>query len=185
MKRSRPDLIDPGTVALVRQLWTAGISACQISADTCIPRRMVRRLARLHGWPDRRRKPRVVTKRAKPLDPVKVEQARVMYADGCPKSEVCWAVGWNAHMFERARREGRWPTPLVQRRAWGDGSSPSEAEEAASRAGLALAPLVAAEAERVRGLGLATERHDSPADETPRIRAFTCSPRGIFRGATA
>lgn len=185
MNKNATDNYMPWAVEQVRELWMARAAVSDITRLTGVPSRAVRRLAAKHGWPTRLKgRPRSF-KQPRPLPADLVEKARQLYAAGEPVTDICLAVGWRQHVFNRARRENGWPAPLVQRRSKGHWLEVSPEEEAASlAAGLKSSPAIAQAAAKVRRTLAPSEQQDGPGDGSTGLRVYTCDCRGIFRGAS-
>jgi hypothetical protein len=180
MQRARPDLIDPSTVAVTRQLWVAGVPAATIAENVGIPRRMVRRLSEIHKWGDRRHQPRK-TKPRVAIPPETVAEIVAMYQSGVRKSEICYAVRASAHVVDRVIDEQgleRRLEPLT-REYVSEWVSPEE--DAASQASLDLAPGIRGVAQELRERPIRREIHDGPDSTGSGIRVFTFA-NGGFRG---
>jgi hypothetical protein len=180
MQRLRPELIDPDTVAVIRQLWVACVSVETISENVCVSRRMVRRLAQIHGWGDRRRKPRK-TKTKAAIDPDTVARIVSLYEKGTRKADICFEIRATAHLVDRVITEQgleRRLEPLTREYVseW-----VSAEENAASMASLDLAPGIRGIARELRERPIRREIHDGPDSSGCGMKAFTFQ-NGGFQG---
>ena len=181
MQRSRPDLVPAETVRIARQLFEAGEPLDRIAQCCGFPKRMAQRLARIHNWGDRRRRPGRATKTLRPIDPEIVRQICEMWHAGHRKDAIRWEVRVTAHILDRVIREQALPVRLEPLSRPMDFDDVSPEEELASQSSLDIAPGLRAAAMQMRLYPIRSERHVACGNEAVGLRVYTFG-NGAFEG---